>query len=283
MAEEQLKLFETCSLFRHRFDRAFFRALPACAGVYLMCDAGGRIIYVGKAKNLRQRIGSYRYATESCSRKTARLVARVASIKWQECASEEMALLEENRLLRELRPRFNRTNTWPKASQFVRLVADSSSVQLSLTTEPDSQCFGAFKGASRDSFGALLRLLWTLDDDYAAVPRSLLLQRPPGFHEFSPVRAEAWLNFLKCSLRGECDELVSRFTAAAAREERPFYSAFRQADLIAVEQFFRVGPQRNHRLRLHFGAGELINQEELDDLIVRDRQAQRVPGSTARP
>src|SRR4026209_400075 len=111
MPEEQLRLFETGSVLQRRFDRTFFRSLPACAGVYLMCDAEDRIIYVGKAKNLRQRIGSYRYAGERCSRKTARLVARVASIRWQQCASEEAALLEENRLLRELRPQFNRMNT----------------------------------------------------------------------------------------------------------------------------------------------------------------------------
>src|SRR4051812_38130340 len=103
MAEEQLKLFSTRGVFQERFDRSFFRGLPECAGVYLMCDAHNRIIYVGKAKNLRQRIGSYRYAHDHCSRKTARLVARVTSIRWQPCASEEAALLEENRLLRELR------------------------------------------------------------------------------------------------------------------------------------------------------------------------------------
>ena len=67
------------------------------------------------------------------------------------------------------------------------------------------------------------------------------------------------------------------FAAAAVSEQCLFYSAFRQADLAAVEQFFRIGPQRNQRLRLQFGAEEVIAQEELDDLIVRDRQAQRLP------
>jgi excinuclease UvrABC nuclease subunit len=280
MAEEQLKLFETCSVIQRRFDRTFFRSLPDCAGVYLMCDAESHVIYVGKAKNLRQRIGSYRYADERCSRKTARLVARIASIRWQECASEEAALLEENRLLRELRPRFNRMNTWPKAAQFIRLVVDSTFVQMSLTTEADGQCYGAFKGVSRDVFGALLRLLWAIGDPYAGLPRSLLLHRPAAAHEFPLSQAERWLGPLRTSLRGECDELASRFAAAAANEQCPFYSAFRQADLLAVEQFLRIGPQRNQRLRLQFGAGELIGQAELDDLIVRDRQAQRVAASS---
>ena len=120
-------------------------------------------------------------------------------------------------------------------------------------------------------------LLWALDDHYAALPRSLLLHRPAATHEFPVAQAERWLGPLRCSLRGDCDELVSRFAAAAVSEQCLFYSAFRQADLAAVEQFFRIGPQRNQRLRLQFGAEEVIAQEELDDLIVRDRQAQRLP------
>jgi len=281
MAEEQLKLFTIRNALHARFDSGFFRALPDCAGIYLFCDKSDRVIYVGKARNLRRRIGSYRYAHEHCSRKTVRLVAHIANIRWMVCASEEAALLEENRLLRELRPRFNRANTWPKASRFVRLVANSTSVQLSLAAEADSQCYGAFKGASRETFGALLRLLWAIDNPYAALPRSLLLQRPPVAHEFSPTQAEVWLDALRSSLRGECDELLSRFATAAASERCQFHSAFRQADFLAVEHFFRIGPRRNHRLRLRFGAGQLIAQEDLDDLIVRERQVQRAGSENA--
>src|SRR5216117_269038 len=43
-----------------RFGREFFRALPATPGVYLMREISGTVIYVGKAKNLKRRLGSYR-------------------------------------------------------------------------------------------------------------------------------------------------------------------------------------------------------------------------------
>jgi hypothetical protein len=278
MAEEQLKLFDTCSVLQERFDRAFFRSLPGCAGVYLMCDASDRIIYVGKAKNLRQRIGSYRYGR--CSRKTARLVARVASIRWRICASEEAALLEENRLLRELRPRFNRMNTWPKASRFVRVTLESSGIQLSLVDEPHGECYGAFKGASRENFGALLRFLCARNGSYGLLPRRLLIERTPAVFAFSKQQARSWLANLRPFLRGESDELLKSF-ATPALNDCLFHAAFRQVDLLALEHFFRVGPQRNLALREHFGVERLIAQHELDDLIVRHRQTQCVGNANA--
>ena len=279
MTEEQLKLFDTCSVLQQRFDRAFFRTLPACAGVYLMCDAKSRVIYVGKAKNLRQRISSYRYVDQGCSRKTARMVACIASIRWRICASEEDALLEENRLLRELRPCFNRINTWPKASRFVRIATGTTSVQLSLVIEPDGECHGAFKGASRQNFASLLRWLCARDAPYASLPRSLLPERAPATCEFSTKQAESWLDHLRLFLRGESDELLKSSAMTSNRDDFPFQVVFRQTDLVALEHFFRIGPQRNRALRERFGVGHLIPQHELDDLIVRHRQTQRAGGS----
>src|SRR5688572_25052162 len=152
MAEHQLKLFATRNSLCERFGVGFFRTIPREPGVYFMSDAAGRVLYVGKARDLRQRLGSYRYAHEHCSRKTARLTGLVCQIRWQVCASEEAALLEENRLLRELRPRFNRANTWPRASRFIRIHCRPGELGLALSGEAAGDSYGAFKGASRESF-----------------------------------------------------------------------------------------------------------------------------------
>ncbi len=200
------------------------------------------------------------------------------SIRWQVCASEEAALLEENRLLRELRPRFNRMNTWPKAARFVKLECAAASARLSLAVEPAGECYGAFKGASRQNFGALLRLLWALNESYAALPRSLVLERSPDTYEFPLVRADTWLDELRSFLRGECDALMNRFATSPA-DDGQFHTAFRQADLLAVEHFSRIGPQRNRALRTRFNTPELIAQHELDDLLVRQRHAPRCAGN----
>jgi len=102
------------------FGSDFFRQAPECAGVYLMRDAAGTVLYVGKAKNLRKRLGSYRVANPIRLRKRHLKLLRVVSrIDLQECADEESALLRESELLRTLRPRFNRAGTWAWPSRFL--------------------------------------------------------------------------------------------------------------------------------------------------------------------
>lgn len=77
------------------FGTEFFRGLPQEPGVYFFFDDTGRLIYIGKAKNLRQRLGSYRYVhPDRDSRKTWRLVKRIREIKWELCESHEAALLK---------------------------------------------------------------------------------------------------------------------------------------------------------------------------------------------
>jgi hypothetical protein len=280
VAERQLNLFTTRSVLCERFDAAFFRSVPRKPGIYLMSDARHRIIYVGKAKDLRARLGSYRYAHERCSRKTSRLVARIANIRWQICASEEAALLEENRLLQELRPRFNRVNTWPKAYRFVRIAEVSGGIKVSLSGEGEGECYGAFKGASRQTFGALLRLLTRLDVPYSALPRPLLCERAPTEFEFNHECAARWLNALRAFLRGKCDRLLKKSCAVDVHDQSRFHITFHAADLATLEHFFRIGPQRNHALRGRLGSTtDLIAQEDLDDWIVRGGKNQRADGS----
>jgi excinuclease UvrABC nuclease subunit len=280
VAEQQLNLFATRSVLCERFTPAFFRSIPRRPGVYLMSDEQNRIIYVGKAKDLRARLGSYRYADASCSRKTARLIARVKNIRWQVHSTEEEALLEENRLLRELRPRFNRMNTWPKAYRFVRIAAVAAGVELSLSSEGDRGCYGAFKGASRETFGALLRLLASITSSYSTLPRRLVCERGPLAFEFSEPVARHWMDELHAFLRGKGESLLERLSASSRCDDTAFHVLFRAADLVAVEHFYRIGPQRNHRLQQHHGTEDpLIAQEELDDWIVRGQRFQRGEGS----
>lgn len=76
-------------------------------GVYIMKDAGGRVIYVGKAINLHKRVTSYFQRQEAQSAKTALMVTRVADIETVVTASEKEALILESNLIKRHRPRFN--------------------------------------------------------------------------------------------------------------------------------------------------------------------------------
>lgn len=83
------------------------RQMPTSPGVYLMRDAGGEIIYVGKACNLRQRVRSY-FGSSTDSRYHVKfLVAKVADIEVMLTDTEKEALLLENTLIKQHHPRYN--------------------------------------------------------------------------------------------------------------------------------------------------------------------------------
>lgn len=75
-------------------------------GVYRMLGEGGEVVYVGKSKKLRTRLMSY-FRAEYPKDKGARIVREAAAIEWSYVPSEFAALLEELRLIKRLRPRFN--------------------------------------------------------------------------------------------------------------------------------------------------------------------------------
>ncbi|MCC6997567.1 MAG: excinuclease ABC subunit UvrC [Deltaproteobacteria bacterium] len=88
--------------------RALVNKLPTDPGVYLMKDKKGRVVYVGKARNLRARVRSYFTRSSSDTRAFVALLGRLlGDIETVVVASEKEALLLENNLLKQHRPRFN--------------------------------------------------------------------------------------------------------------------------------------------------------------------------------
>jgi len=83
------------------------RQFPAAPGVYLMKDAQGRVLYVGKAKNLRNRAAHYFSKAAREDMRTADLVKLIADVDFVPADSEVDALLLEARLVKDIQPRFN--------------------------------------------------------------------------------------------------------------------------------------------------------------------------------
>ena len=84
----------------------FLKTLTHRPGVYRMFGGDGDILYVGKAKNLRSRVGSY-FRKSATDGKTMALVARIEQVEYTVTASETEALLLEQSLIKELRPPYN--------------------------------------------------------------------------------------------------------------------------------------------------------------------------------
>ena len=80
--------------------------LPSRPGVYLMRDAGGKVIYVGKAKDLRARVRSYFNRADDRSQ-VEFLVRRIGDFDTLVTASDKEALILENNLIKQYKPRYN--------------------------------------------------------------------------------------------------------------------------------------------------------------------------------
>jgi DNA polymerase-3 subunit epsilon len=126
--------------------------LPDGPGVYRYFDAGDALLYVGKSNSLRQRILSQLGDAQAGSR-DAELAAQVQRVDWRETSGELGAMLQEQKLLRESTPLFNRKLRPNPASATLSLRADRSGAvdvrMLDMLDAPDlAETFGLFRSAA---------------------------------------------------------------------------------------------------------------------------------------
>lgn len=98
--------------------------LPNSPGVYKYYSSEGELIYIGKAKSLKKRVSSYFNKNQYDDRKTAVLVSRIADIQYTVVDTEFDALLLENNLIKEFKPRFNIDWRDDKSYPFIRLTKE---------------------------------------------------------------------------------------------------------------------------------------------------------------
>ena len=159
----QLLLIPDARPLEQRLGRTFFRKASRRPGVYLMKDATDNVVYVGKAKDLRRRLNNYRVANpDRMPRRHLRMVREVKRIEFQFCPNEASALAREARLLRSLKPKFNRAGVWPGKPQFIVWRMREARLEMSAveTPEPGWQRFGPLGRTAVHVQRALTRLLW---------------------------------------------------------------------------------------------------------------------------
>ena len=109
--------------------RRFWTTLPTSPGVYRMFDDKGDVLYVGKAKNLKARVGSYARG-QAHSNRIARMISQTTAMEFVTTATETEALLLEANLIKQLKPRFNVLMRDDKSFPYILVTADSEAPQI---------------------------------------------------------------------------------------------------------------------------------------------------------
>jgi excinuclease ABC subunit C len=112
------------------------RQFPTSPGIYLMKDAQGRVIYVGKAKNLRSRASSYFHKTASGDRRICDWIGEVADIEFLAADSEVDALLMEARLVKDIQPHYNRDLKDDKTFPYLQITTGEDFPRVNFTRQP---------------------------------------------------------------------------------------------------------------------------------------------------
>lgn len=145
------------------FDsRSFLKTLTTRPGIYKMFDEKGDIIYIGKAKNLKNRVSSY-FKSQTASPKQQTMVARIANIEVTLTHTEGEALLLESQLIKRFQPRYNISLRDDKSFPYLFLSSGQDFPQLTFhrgAKNKKGQYFGPYPsaGAVRESLKLLQKL-----------------------------------------------------------------------------------------------------------------------------
>jgi excinuclease ABC subunit C len=112
------------------------KKFPSGPGIYLMKDAQGRVIYVGKAKNLRARAGSYFQKTASGDKRICDWIGEVADVEFLAADSEVDALLMEARLVKDIQPKYNRDLKDDKSFPYLQITTGEDFPRVNFTRQP---------------------------------------------------------------------------------------------------------------------------------------------------
>jgi len=123
---------------------------PNAPGVYLFQDQAGRVLYIGKAKNLRARVGSYFLAAAAGDQRTSQLVREVYDVDFVEAESDVDALLMEARLVKDIQPKYNRELRDDKSFPYLQITTHEDYPRVEVTRQPmqtGAKLYGPFAHA----------------------------------------------------------------------------------------------------------------------------------------
>jgi len=230
--------------------QGILKTIPTKPGCYLMKDENGKVIYVGKAINLRNRVRSYFHANQEHPR-TIQLVKRIVDIEWIVVGSELEALILEMNLIKKHRPRYNVRMKDDKRYPYIKVHWAVDYPKVTVTrhmVEDGSRYFGPYTSvwAVHQTLDVLRRIFpyLTCDreitgkDTRACLYYDIKLCTGPCIGAVSKDEYRQMLTDLQAFLNGRTDSIVKRIQVdmLAASEELKFERAAALRDqLKAIE------------------------------------------------
>lgn len=262
--------------------------LPRKPGVYLFKDAAGRVLYVGKAKSLKNRVGSYFGAQNDGRHHIQFLLPRIADIDFTVTENEQEALILENNLIKKFRPRYNIVLRDDKTYVNLRLNADHPYPRLTVVRNPrrdKALYFGPYPsaGAVRRTLriiGRVFPMRLCSDAELERRTRPCLyydIKRCPGpcVGLIDPQEYKETVTKVTMFLKGKGNQLVKSLKARMERAaaERSYEQAAALRDQIwaiqhTLERQRITSPQRAERDV--FAACHTDNRLAVKTLYVRD-------------
>ena len=197
--------------------------LPTKPGCYLMKNANGKIIYVGKAVNLRARVRSYFHSDLSQDNKTRRLVREIVDIEWIVVGSELEALILEMNLIKRHRPRFNIRLKDDKRYPYIKIHWGDSYPKVTVTrqmADDGSRYFGPYTSvwAVHQTLDVLRRIFPYLtcdreitgNDTRACLYYDIKLCTAPCIGAVTQAEYRQMIADLQDFLNGQSDPIVQR-------------------------------------------------------------------------
>ena len=235
-------------------ERPASGTVPDAPGSYQFRDAEGRVLYVGKAKSLRNRLGSYFGRREAMANRTVQMLDEATTVEWIQVANELEALMLEFNLIQEHRPRFNVDLKDDKSYPFLAVTVGDEWPRPMVTRgkrRSGVRYFGPYghAGAIRETLDLLLRTFparTCTDSKFGAHQR---MGKPCLLFHIEKcsgpcvgeVTREDYDEIVKALLRfldGDTDEVVDRLRRemAEASAELEFEAAARLRDRLASVQ-----------------------------------------------
>ena len=260
--------------FDQKFGATYFASLPTTPAIYKMFNAKGELIYVGKAKNLRRRLGQYRNAKRRKKHaKMRKIVGEAVSIQYELQPSEHEALLAEIKVIQEQRPKFNRVGAFSFMYPLVGVAYGERLLTLLYTTEPEQveeaktlSMHGAYRSRhlTGNAFFALVELL-----AYVGHPN-----KPKKIGKYSYLYSfrqvdEQWLAQLESFFRGDSAELMENLILALVERSSTRRKAAEIQELFDdLKRFFRFEAKALARMRKALGTAYPVSQRQRDVMLL---------------